>query len=167
MLNFSPGSFPMIKSMAAEEETLSSFWLLRPFFFQNISNKTHTHIPVAEFLMRLSVRAGFANAMTPIQPRVAHLSTSAADFKNGQLERLARAATAAAPVREEKRLSPIGNFFLFCFFSSCVSLFCCCCCCCVRTHNTPTLCDSNLTAGQPMENEDVTTARLPSKVSRR
>ena len=65
--------------------------------------------------MRLSVRAGFANAMTPIQPRVAHLSTSAADFKNGQLERLARAATAAAPVREEKRLSPIGNFFLFFF----------------------------------------------------
>jgi hypothetical protein len=26
--------------------------------------------------MSLSVRAGFANAMTPIQPRVAHLSTS-------------------------------------------------------------------------------------------
>ena len=133
-------------------------------FYTGYSRLTHTHIPVAEFLMRLSVRAGFANAMTPIQPRVAHLSTSAADFKNGQLERLARAATAAAPVREEKRLSPIGNFFLF-FFSSCVSLFCCCCC--VRTHNTPTLCDSNLTAGQPMENEDVTTARLPSKVSRR
>ena len=108
----------MIKSMADEEENF--FFLLARcccghFSSQNISKKTH--IPVAEFLMSLSVRAGFANAMTPIQPRVAHLSTSAADFKNGQLERLARAATAAraaeAPVREEKRLSPIGNFLLF------------------------------------------------------